>query len=146
MADLSGLILAGASSQEDDLVYRLQGRSRYSIPLANRALVRYAANALVACGVEDVAIAVSPATLEDVSEEIGDGDRFSARFQYLELPVSTTAIETLRAAREILGARHPLIVHSGDAVVTAGLTDAVSDFTTSNADVLLISEPSHSFP
>ena len=64
---LSGLILAGSSSEEDDVVQRLQGGSRYAMPLANRALVRYAADALVSCGIQDIAVAVSPSTVEDVA-------------------------------------------------------------------------------
>ena len=65
------------------------------MPLANRALVRYAADTLVACGIKDIAVAVSPKTIEDVAEQIGEGDRFSARFRYLELNESDTALETL---------------------------------------------------
>ena len=144
--ELSGLILAGASSEEDDVVDRLQGGSRYAMPLANRALVRYAADALVACGIEDIAVAVSPRTVEDVAEQIGEGDRFSARFRYLELSESQTALDTLVGAREILGDHRPMIVHSGDGLVTAGLGGALEDFSRSSPDVLLISEPSHSFP
>jgi glucose-1-phosphate thymidylyltransferase len=146
MEELSGLILAGSSSDEDDVVRRLQGASRYSMPLANRALVRYAANALVACGIEDIAIAVSSDTVEDVGEQIGEGDRFSARFRYLQLSDSDTALDTLLAARAVLGDQRPMIVHSGDALVTAGLGQAVEHFRLSSPDVLLISEPSHSFP
>jgi glucose-1-phosphate thymidylyltransferase len=146
VTELSGLILAGASSEEDDVVYRLQGGSRYAMPLANRALVRYAADALVACGIEDIAIAVSPNTFDDVTEQVGDGDRFSARFRYLELGESDSALDTLVAAREVIGGERPMIVHSGDALVTAGLAGAVDDFNRTRPDVLLISEPSHSFP
>jgi glucose-1-phosphate thymidylyltransferase len=146
MADLSGLILAGASSEKDDVVRRLQGGSRYAMPLANRALVRYAAGALVACGIQDIAVAVSPDTIDDVSKQIGAGDRFSARFRYLKLDESDTALDTLLAARELLGDDRPMIVHSGDALVTAGLGEALADFKQGTADVLLISEPSHSFP
>lgn len=146
MEELSGLILACASSHEDDVVLRLQGGSRYAMPLANRALVRYAADTLVACGIKDIAVAVSPKTIEDVSEQIGEGDRFSARFRYLELDESDTALETLVAARAVLGAERPMIVHSGDALVTAGLGEALADFNRNSPDVLLVSEPSHSFP
>jgi glucose-1-phosphate thymidylyltransferase len=146
MEELSGLILAGSASDEDDVVRRLQGGSRYAMPLANRALVRYAADALVACGIQDIAIAVSGDTVEDVEEQIGDGDRFSARFRYLQLGESDTALDTLVAAKGLLGDQRPMIVHSGDALVTAGLGKAVEDFRRSSPDVLLISEPSHSFP
>ena len=146
MEALSGLILAGSSSDEDDVVRRLHGATRYAMPLANRALVRYAADALVACGIQDIAIAVSDATIDDVAEQIGEGDRFSARFRYLQLRDSDTALDTLVAAREVLGNHRPMIVHSGDAVVTAGLGRALEDYRRSAPDVLLISEPSHSFP
>lgn len=143
---LTGLILAGAASDEDDIVHRLHGRSRYAMPLANRALVRYAADALAACGVGDVVIAVAPSTIGDVRELIGEGGRFRARFRYLELGDSETALDTLLAAHEMLGGDDPLIVHSGDALVTTGLGGAIAYFSHSRPDVLLVTEPSHSFP
>ena len=73
MDELKGVILAGSATEEDDLVQRLNGRSRYAMPLANRALVRYAAEALAACGIEEVIVAVCPRTTEDVGELIGSG-------------------------------------------------------------------------
>ena len=141
-----GRPLAGSSSDEDDVVRRLHGASRYAMPLANRALVRYAADALVACGIEDIAIAVSADTVEDVAEQIGEGDRFSARLSIPPAGDSDSALDTLVAAREVLGEQRPMIVHSGDALVTAGLGTALEDFRRTSPDVLLISEPSHSFP
>jgi glucose-1-phosphate thymidylyltransferase len=144
MSTLNGLILAATVSPDDDLAYRLQGRSRYALPLANRVLVRYAAEALVALGVEDVTVAVSATTAADVAELIGDGSRFGARFTYLELGSEATALEMLGAAREELTAK-PLIVHSGDALVSAGLRQVVLDYERDHPDVLLISERSHSY-
>jgi glucose-1-phosphate thymidylyltransferase len=145
VVEMRGLILAGSSSEEDDLAYRLQGRSRYAMPLANRILVRYAAEALVASGVSTVAVAVSPSTLDEVGELLGDGKRFGARFRYLELPESATAADALRAARRELG-DHPLVVHQGDALVAGGLRGPVGEFARNEPDVLLMSEPSHSYP
>ncbi len=146
MAKLSGLILAGAFSEEDEIVDRLIGRNRYAMPLANRVLVRYAAEALVASGVTDVTVAVSPATIGDVCEMIGEGGPSDARFRYLEQPDTGTVLDTLRAARARLGIGDPLLVHSGDAIVTAGLRDVVADFRVGAPDVMLISEPSHCYP
>jgi glucose-1-phosphate thymidylyltransferase len=146
MANLSGLILAGAGSEEDDLVRRLHGRSRYAMPLANRALVRYAANALIASGIDDVAVAVSPSTIADVHEMIGDGRSFGARFRYLERDAASTALDTMIAARELLGTERALLVHSGDAVVTAGLDEALTEFTRTCPDVMMVSERSHAYP
>ena len=145
MAMLNGLILASASSEEDDLAYRLQGRSRYALPLANRVLVRYAAEALVAVGVQDVAVVVSEATAHDVADLIGDGSRFGARFQYLEMDHPATTLQMLTKARNELGSK-PLIVHPGDALLTGGLRPVVADFEREQPDVLLVSERSHSYP
>ena len=142
MAMLKGLILAATRNDEDDLVYRLRGRSRYAMPLANRALVRYGAEALVACDVTDIAVAVSDGTAEDVRHLLGDGSAYGVAFRYLELPESATAVETLISARTELG-EHPLVVHSGDAVVGAGLGHAISDFNDTEPDVLLLSAASH---
>jgi glucose-1-phosphate thymidylyltransferase len=144
MAYVNGLILAATFSQEDDLAYRLQGRSRYALPLANRVLVRYAAEALVAVGVQDVAVAVSAATAPDVTELIGDGSRFGARFRYLNVAAEATVLQMLGAARAELDPK-PLVVHSGDALVSAGLRQVVADFEQDHPDVLLVSERTHSY-
>jgi glucose-1-phosphate thymidylyltransferase len=142
---LNGLILASATSEEDDLAQRLQGRSRYALPLANRVLVRYAAEALVAVGVQNVAVIVSSATAQDVSELIGDGSRFGARFRYLEFDPPATALQMLTAARDALGPE-PLIAHPGDALLTGGLRSLVADFEREQPDVLLASQRAHSYP
>jgi glucose-1-phosphate thymidylyltransferase len=145
MPKLSGLILAGASSEEDDLVRRLHGRSRYAMPLANRALVRYAAGALMESGAEDVAVAVSPGTIADVYDMLGDGSSFGARFRYLELGESDTAFDTILAALQLLGSERPLLVHAGDGLVAAGLQDVVDEFCRTRPDVMMVSERSHSY-
>jgi glucose-1-phosphate thymidylyltransferase len=146
VSNLSGLILACAGSEDDDLPRRLQGRSRYALPLANRALVRYAAEALAASGVEDVAVAVSTSTIADVREMIGDGHTFGARFRYLERQDSDTALDTILAARDLLGTERDVLVHSGDALVPDGLDAAVAEFGRSRPDVMMVSERSHAYP
>src|SRR2546421_7399702 len=145
MPKLRGLILASTSSADDDLAHRLQGRSRYAMPLANRVLVRYAAEALVASGVRSLAVAVSSSTAKDVRELLGDGRRFGAHFQYLEVSEDATAADTLQAGYQEIG-DHPLIVHAGDALAGGGLRSVIEEFHRPRPDALLISEPSHSYP
>lgn len=145
MAMLNGLILAATSSTEDDLAYRLQGRSRYALPLANRVLVRYAAESLVAVGVEDVAVAVSATTAADVTDLLGDGSRFGARFRYLEVGENAPPLEALGLTQEAFGDR-PVIVHAGDALLTAGLREVVAEFERERPQVLLVSKHSEVYP
>jgi glucose-1-phosphate thymidylyltransferase len=146
MAMLTGLILAGASSEDDDLVRRLHGRSRYAMPLANRALVRYAAETLVDCGVREVAVAVSPSTIGDVYDMIGDGGSFGARFRYLERGASDTALDAIIAAAALVGDERPMLVHAGDALVTSGLQHAVVELARTRPDVIMFTERAHSYP
>ena len=127
-------------------MHRLHGRSRYGMPLANRALVRYAAEALVVNGVDEVAVAVSPSTIADVYEMLGDGSSFGARFRYLELGGSDTALDTIVAAIDLAGAERPMVIHSGDALVAGGLHEAIAEFARTRPDVLMVSERSHSYP
>jgi glucose-1-phosphate thymidylyltransferase len=145
METLKGLILAATANEGDDLVRRLQGRSRYAMQLANRALVRYSAETLVSCGVREIAVAVSTGTAEDVRALLGDGSSFGARFRYLHLPDGATAADTLLAGREELG-EHPLVVYSGDAIMTGGLEAAVAEFRAALPEVLLLSEPKRPHP
>ncbi len=145
VAMLNGLILAATSSPEDDLAHRLQGRTRYALPLANRVLVRYAAEALVAVGVEDVAVAVSPTTASDVKDLIGDGSRFGARFRYLEVGENANPIEVLAVTREEFADRD-VVVHSGDALLTGGLREVVTEFDRVRPQALLISKHAQVYP
>lgn len=145
MAKARGLILAATSSADDDLAYRLQRSSRYAMPLANRVLVRYAAEELMSCGVKAIGVAVSPSTAADVRQLLGDGRHFGAHFQYLEVPDSATAAEMLQAGHQELG-DFPLIVHAGDALAKGGLRAVLEEFDRVRPDALLVSEPSHSYP
>ena len=145
VANLRGLILATTSSADDDMSHRLQGRSRYALPLANRVLVRYAAEAITSCGVRSMAVAVSSSTADDVRELLGDGRRFDADFQYLQVAESATAAEVLQAAADEIG-DSTLLVHAGDAFAGAGLRTVIEEFHRAQPDVLLVSEPSHAFP
>ncbi len=115
------------------------------MPLANRVLVRYAAEALIASGVTDVGIAVSASTVVEVGELLGDGSRFGARFPYLELPESGLVARTPEGCARRSSGEHPLIVHSGDALVAGERRSAaaVAEFTRAGADVLLVAEPTH---
>ena len=145
MEALKGLILAAVQTEDDDLVYRLQGHSRYAMPLANRALVRYAVESLIGLGINEIAVAVSSSTVDDVTTLIGDGSAFGVRFTYIDLPETATGPDTLSAARAKLG-EHPILVHAGDAVVTSGLPEAIEDFKRQQPDVMLLSEPLHAYP
>lgn len=138
MPDPMGVLLATSSSAEDDLIRRMSGHSRYGMPLANRALVRYGAGALVAAGVREVLVAVSPETIEEVGDLLGDGSRSGAHFLYLEGRTGSSSLEVLRAARQLSGGAS-LVVHGGDALVTGGLRPALEDFTRCEPDVMLLS-------
>jgi glucose-1-phosphate thymidylyltransferase len=138
MPQLQGLILAGTRSREDDLVRRMCGYSRYGVPLANRALVRYGVDALEGAGVREVLVAVSPETIEEVADLLGDGGRCGARFLFMERRATDSSLEVLRAARRLCGDA-TLVVHSGDSLVPGGLQAALEEFERAEPDAMLLS-------
>ena len=137
MRSLKGVILAQGGGA-DELARTVSGACPHVLPLANRPLVHYAADAMRACGVRDVAVVVAPGTHEEVRRAVRDGSPWDLRISYVERREMTLG-DVLAAARAALG-EGDLLVHRGDGLFAEPLDELVGHVEAPVPDGLLLLE------
>ncbi|NEP52133.1 MAG: NTP transferase domain-containing protein, partial [Moorea sp. SIO3C2] len=53
------------------------------VPVANKPILWYGLEAIIAAGITDIGIIISPETGEEVKAKTGNGDRFGANITYI---------------------------------------------------------------
>jgi glucose-1-phosphate thymidylyltransferase len=130
MDGMKGLILAARQS-DDELSLISGGRAPQVFPVANLPLLHHGIDALRAAGVEEIAIAVSPATVADVRDVAGED------FSYVETSAEPSLAEVLRAVTEFVG-DDSVAVAAGDGLLLDPLPPLAEEFERTGADALLL--------
>ena len=131
-----GLLLA-ASTRDDELTALAGARAAHRLPVANRPLLFYGLAAMQACGVEDIAVVVSPGTANDVHSLLAGTADSTLRIGCLDAGEPQGLVHALRAATHFLDDR-PVMVHLGDALVSQPLPPLFDELQASGADALLL--------
>lgn len=131
-----GLLLA-ASTRDDELTALAGTRAAHRLPVANRPLLSYGLAAMQACGVEDVAVIVSPGTAADVRTLLGGSTDGTLRIGCIDAGEPQGLVHALRAATHFLDER-PVMVHLGDALVSQPLPPLFEELEESGADALML--------
>jgi len=131
-----GLLLA-ASTRDDELTALAGARAAHRLPVANRPLLFYGLAAMQACGVEDVAVIVSPGTAADVRTLLSGSADGALRIGCLDAGEPHGLVQALRAATHFLDDR-PVMVHLGDALVSQPLPPLFDELASSGGDALLL--------
>jgi glucose-1-phosphate thymidylyltransferase len=131
-----GLLLA-ASTRDDELTALAGTRAAHRLPVANRPLLSYGLAAMQACGVEDVAVIVSPGTAADVHALLAGSADGPFRIGCIDAGEPQGLVHALRAATHFLDER-PLMVHLGDALVSQPLPPLFDELEASGADALML--------
>jgi glucose-1-phosphate thymidylyltransferase len=130
-----GLILAAGGSGEA-FWPRGEVGSRELLPVANRALLEHALDAMAAAGVRSVAIAVSALSNGPVREVVGDGRRHGVRVRYLPARRDSGLVDAVASAQRFLaGAR--CVAQRGDVILSEGLGGLVAEAVDDDLDALL---------
>ena len=131
-----GLLLA-ASTRDDELTALAGARAAHRLPVANRPLLSYGLAAMDACGVEDVAVIVSPRTATDVRGLLTSGADGRLRIGCIDAGEPRGLVHALRAATDFLDGG-PVMVHLGDALVAQPLPPLFDELARSGADALVL--------
>lgn len=133
--DLKGLVLAGGKGTR--LRPFTYTGAKQLVPLANKPILYYAIEQLVACGVTDLGIVVGE-TKDQVMEAVGDGSRFGARVTYIDQPAPLGIAHAIKISQDFL-AEGPFVLFLGDNFIKEGIAAYVDQFRSGchNALVLL---------
>jgi glucose-1-phosphate thymidylyltransferase len=130
MGELKGLVLAGGKgSRLRPFTYT---GAKQLVPVANKPVLFYAIEQLVAAGVREIGIIVGD-TAAQVQEAVGDGTRFGARVTYLHQPQPLGLAHCISVAADWLG-DNPFVMVLGDNFLRGGITRLVEQFRTEQPD------------
>jgi glucose-1-phosphate thymidylyltransferase len=132
---LKGLVLAGGKGTR--LRPFTYTGAKQLVPIANKPVICYAIEELVAAGVTELGL-VAGETMDQFVETLGDGSRFGARLTYIHQPRPLGIAHAVQIARAFLG-EAPFVLFLGDNFIKGGIVPHVEQFRAGchNAMVLL---------
>lgn len=121
---LKGLVLSGGKgSRLRPFTYT---GAKQLVPVANKPVLFYALEQLVACDVREIGIVVGE-TAEEVQAAVGDGDRFGASVTYIPQPRPLGLAHAVAVAEPFL-AGCPFVMFLGDNFILGGIERYVHRF------------------
>ncbi len=110
------------------------------VPVANKPILWYGIEAIVATGITDIGIVISPETGEEVKAKTGDGDRFGARITYILQEQPAGLAHAVKVARPFLG-DSPFVMYLGDNLIQNELGGFLNHFKDQQMDALILLRP-----
>ncbi|MCG9884797.1 MAG: glucose-1-phosphate thymidylyltransferase [Cyanobacteria bacterium] len=110
------------------------------VPVANKPILWYGIEGIVAAGITDIGIVISPETGGEVREKTGDGSRFGANITYILQEEPAGLAHAVKIAQPFLG-DSPFVMYLGDNVIQTDLGVFLEDFKARHADALILLRP-----
>lgn len=110
------------------------------VPVANKPILWYGIERIVAAGVTDIGIIISPETGEEVRSKTGNGDRFGARITYILQEQPLGLAHAVKTAQPFLG-DEPFIMYLGDNLIENQLQGFLTTFQSEHLDALILLRP-----
>lgn len=127
---MKALVLAGGTgSRLRPITYT---SAKQLVPVANKPVLFYGIESLVAAGITDIGI-VTGDTAADIESAVGDGSRFGARVTYLPQEHPLGLAHAVLIARDWLG-DDDFVMYLGDNFVVGGITELVDAFRAEGPD------------
>jgi glucose-1-phosphate thymidylyltransferase len=107
------------------------------VPVANKPILWYGIESIVAAGITDIGIIISPETGEEVKTKTGNGDRFGAKITYILQDKPAGLAHAVKIAQPFLGDA-PFVMYLGDNLVQSDLNLFLESFTSKGLDALTL--------
>ena len=107
------------------------------VPVANQPILWYGIQSIVAAGITDIGIIISPETGAEIKAKTGDGDRFGARITYILQEHPKGLAHAVKIARLFL-ADSPFVMYLGDNVIESDLNPFLQVFKEQSLDALIL--------
>ena len=110
------------------------------VPVANKPILWYGIESIVAAGITDIGIIISPETGGEVKSKTGDGSKFGAKITYILQNEPLGLAHAVKIAQPFLG-DFPFVMYLGDNLVESQLDLFINKFQSKQLDALtLLSE------
>jgi glucose-1-phosphate thymidylyltransferase len=135
---VKGLILSGGKGTRLRPITHTSAKQL--VPVANKPVLFYGIEAMVAAGIADVGIIVAPETGDEIRAAVGDGSQFGAAITYVEQDEPLGLAHASLTAEAFLDGE-PFVMYLGDNILQGGITDLVASFRANEPDALILLTP-----
>ncbi|MDQ5872665.1 MAG: glucose-1-phosphate thymidylyltransferase [Acidobacteriota bacterium] len=136
---MKGLILSGGrGTRLRPLTYT---RAKQLVPVANKPVLFYGVEAIVAAGIRQIGVVVGD-TKDEIQEALGDGSRFGAEITYIEQDEPLGLAHAVLISKRYLGSE-PFVMYLGDNLIADGIASLVEEYRSigCNSQILLARVP-----
>jgi glucose-1-phosphate thymidylyltransferase len=107
------------------------------VPVANKPILWYGIESIVAAGITEIGIIISPETGREVQSKTGNGDRFGAKITYIKQDQPLGLAHAVKVAQPFLG-DSPFVMYLGDNLVQSQLDLFLDKFKSQHLDALTL--------
>ncbi len=127
---MKGIVLAGGKgSRLRPFTY---SGAKQLVPVANIPVLHFPIRQLVEAGIREIALVVGDTELQ-IRAEMGDGERFGAKFTYVRQETPAGIAHGALICQEFVG-DEPFVLYLGDNVLVGGIREFVRGFEESGAE------------
>jgi len=135
MEKLKGLILSGGAGTRLRPITHTSAKQL--VPVANKPVLFYGIEALVAAGVTEIGIVIAPQTGDEIRGAVGDGSQLGAQVTYIPQAEPLGLAHAVLTAEDFLG-DDSFVMYLGDNLLRDGITGLVEAFRRNEPDALIL--------